>query len=200
MQLLAGDEDDDLTPTGDLLTRGAAVEWPPRPDFAPLNDITRKALLGTFAFRAAPKPHNAEAIEILDDWADKNIVTVEIPQLIGVQGAPAGGRVRLHRLAAEPFVKFFAEVEKAGLRDRVLSFAGTWAPRFSRGSTTFLSNHAFGSAMDINVPWNGLRAVPAQKGQKGCVRELVPIANQFGIFWGGHFKRLDGMHFELARV
>ncbi|MGH8628263.1 MAG: M15 family metallopeptidase [Gammaproteobacteria bacterium] len=29
---------------------------------------------------------------------------------------------------------------------------------------------------------------------------MVPIANAFGFFWGGHFSRRDGMHFEVARV
>jgi hypothetical protein len=37
-------------------------------------------------------------------------------------------------------------------------------------------------------------------GQKGCVRELVPIANEFGFYWGGHFSRMDGMHFEIAKL
>jgi hypothetical protein len=33
------------------------------------------------------------------------------------------------------------------------------------------------------------------------VRELVPIANRLGFFWGGHFQnRLDGNHFEVAHV
>jgi hypothetical protein len=34
------------------------------------------------------------------------------------------------------------------------------------------------------------------------VRELVPIANAFGFYWGGHFGagRVDGMHFEVAKV
>jgi hypothetical protein len=33
------------------------------------------------------------------------------------------------------------------------------------------------------------------------VRELVPIANELGWYWGGHYrKRLDGMHFELVKV
>jgi hypothetical protein len=37
------------------------------------------------------------------------------------------------------------------------------------------------------------------------VRELVPIANQHGFYWGGHFRynkhtdQSDGMHFEWAR-
>lgn len=34
----------------------------------------------------------------------------------------------------------------------------------------------------------------------GCVFELVPLAHQFGFYWGGHFKtRRDGMHFEVAK-
>jgi len=43
--------------------------------------------------------------------------------------------------------------------------------------------------------------LPALVGQKGSVRELVPIANENGFFWGGHFNdRLDGMHFEIAKI
>ena len=62
-----------------------------------------------------------------------------------------------------------------------------------------LSNHAFGTAFDINVPFNPLGARPALIGKQGSVRELVPIANEHGFFWGGHFgKRPDGMHFEVA--
>ena len=35
---------------------------------------------------------------------------------------------------------------------------------------------------------------------KGSVRQLVPIANELGFYWGGHFNRRDGMHFEMARI
>ena len=60
-----------------------------------------------------------------------------------------------------------------------------------------LSNHAFGTAFDINVQWNPLEALP---GRTGCVFELVPMAHRHGFYWGGHFSRRDGMHFEVARV
>jgi hypothetical protein len=64
-----------------------------------------------------------------------------------------------------------------------------------------LSNHAFGGAFDINDQWNGLGETPALVGARGCVRELVEIANRFGFFWGGHYShRPDGMHFEIARL
>jgi hypothetical protein len=69
-----------------------------------------------------------------------------------------------------------------------------------RGSNTTLSNHAWGTGFDINAKWNPLGAVPALRGDTGSVRELVPIAHDHGFFWGGHFSRSDGMHFEVARV
>ena len=48
---------------------------------------------------------------------------------------------------------------------------------------------------------NGLGKKPAMIGEIGCVRELVPIANECGFYWGGHFdKRKDGMHFEIAKI
>ena len=67
-----------------------------------------------------------------------------------------------------------------------------------RGSTTTLSNHSFGSAFDINVAWNERGHRPALVGEKGSVRELVPITHQWGFWWGGHFSTPDGMHFEVA--
>jgi hypothetical protein len=71
--------------------------------------------------------------------------------------------------------------------------------RFIRCSTSSLSNHAFGTAFDINADQNPLGHQPALPGEPGCVFELVPIAHKFGFYWGGHFKdRRDGMHFEIA--
>jgi hypothetical protein len=61
-------------------------------------------------------------------------------------------------------------------------------------------SNCFGSAFDINVPWNGLGVQPALKGKMGSVRELVPLAHRFGLYWGGHFQRQDGMHFEVAKL
>jgi hypothetical protein len=64
-----------------------------------------------------------------------------------------------------------------------------------------LSNHAYGSAFDINYAWNRLGQVPALVGEKGAVRELVTLAHKHGFYWGGHFnERLDGMHFEVAKI
>lgn len=134
---------------------------------------------------------------ITDNWESLNIITVSIPQLINIKG---NDRVRCHKLVANQLVKLWQDWEDAQLINLVFTWGGSFVPRFVRGSRRTLSNHAFGSAFDINVAWNSLGAVPALVGQKGSVRELVTIANDNGFFWGGHFRRLDGMHFEVARL
>ncbi|KAK0039538.1 M15 family metallopeptidase [Biomphalaria pfeifferi] len=139
------------------------------------------------------------AIRITDGWAGNNIVKVFIPQLIGIEGAPSDGIVFFHRAGAEQLKALFAAWQKAGLLHYVKSWAGSFVPRMVRGSKTQLSNHAFGSAFDINAAWNGLGKTPTAADKTGTVIPLVKIANEHGFFWGGHYNsRKDGMHFELA--
>ena len=176
---------------------------PPRPDFAPLTgSAARQARFGPLAFRAAPAAENPERIVITNDWEALNLVRVAVPQLAGLGGAPANGKVAFHRKAAAQLQSLFAAWQGAGLMKRVLTFDGAWNPRFIRGKAAgqLLSNHAFGTAFDINYEWNKLGAEPARRGAKGSVFDLVPLANRHGFYWGGHFaKRRDGMHFEFAR-
>ncbi len=178
----------------------SGVEWPPRPVFSAIvSSAEREALFGKFAHERI-RPHRDE-IRVVEEWEKENIVTAVIPQLVGVDGAPAKGRIRLHKRVAEQTVGLFDAWEKDGLSKLVLAWAGGYMPRFVRGSPTELSSHAWGAAFDINAPWNWFGCLPALRGQKGSVRELVARANDFGFYWGGHFKsRADGMHFEVARL
>lgn len=171
----------------------------PKPNFSALTAAGRAQAFGNYPFEPAPVPGNPEAIRITSSWVQENLVSVEIPQLAGVQGAPASRKVQFHRLVAPRVVELFARWEEAGLKDLVLTWDGSFAPRFIRGSTTVLSSHSHGSAFDINARWNPLGAVPARVNAKGSVRRLVAAANELGFYWGGHFSRPDGMHFELAR-
>jgi hypothetical protein len=176
--------------------------FPPAPSFRPIiSNAERAALFGRFAFRHAPVKNNKENIVITDDWERRNIEIFEVPQLRGVAGAGSNPRVRFHRAGVPQVRALFKAWDDAGLWGRVLSWGGAFVPRYQRGSTSALSNHAFGSAFDINVAWNPLGSVPARMGQRGSVRELVQIANQHGFFWGGHYsRRPDGMHFEVAQL
>jgi peptidoglycan hydrolase-like protein with peptidoglycan-binding domain len=75
-------------------------------------------------------------------WEAENMVPVTLPQLRGVAGAPESGRIRVHKLAAKQFGELFAAWERDGLSSLVRSWAGSFVPRYVRGSSTNLSNHA----------------------------------------------------------
>jgi len=153
---------------------------------------------GPFQWVHAPQVGNRENIRILNDWESRNIVTVEVPQLRKVPGNFS--RMRLNKRVADQTLKLWAAWENERLLGRILSYEGAYVPRLIRGSTTSLSNHAYGSAFDVNYYWNQLVKMPARTGATGGVRELVPLAHRFGFFWGRNFSRLDGMHFEVCRI
>lgn len=174
---------------------------PPKPNFSPITgNATREKLFGKFAYKSSPTKQNPEGIVITDDWAKKNIIKVNLPALaLATNGASKS--MMFHRECEYQLVKLFERLQKENLHTKILSYAGAFYPRYIRGSRTQLSNHSWGTAFDINVPYNGLGKIPAMIGQTGCIREIVPIANECGFFWGGHFdKRKDGMHFEIAKI
>jgi len=182
----------------DLRTDMSGDNFPSPPRFPPLTgNQERQRVFESFTFLSKPVPGNPENIVITDNWEKENIVGVRIPQLKNINGHD---RVQFHRLAAEQMKKLWADWEREGLLSFILTWNGSFVPRFIRGSRTILSNHAFGSAFDINVAFNPLGAMPALVGQKGSVRELVGIANDNLFYWGGHFTRRDGMHFEIAKL
>jgi hypothetical protein len=174
--------------------------YPAKPNFLPITgNANREKLFGKFSYKASPNGNNPEQITITDDWDDKNIVRVKLPALSKATNGKYTAML-WHKSCEHQLVKLFETWEKENLHTQILSYAGAFYPRFIRGSKTQLSNHSWGTAFDINVPYNGLNQVPALVGQKGCVRELVEIANEWGFYWGGHFTRKDGMHFEIAKI
>ena len=180
-----------FNPLKDESVDEGSPNWPPPPDFSPLvGNAAREAAIGKFAYK---RRNDAGEIDILGNWESENIVKVTLPWNNKV--------TRFNKKAVKQLVDLWNAWAAAGLLDRVLTFDGGFVPRFVRGSTTNLSNHSWGTAFDINAEWNGLGKEPARKGKKGSVRELVQLANQYGFFWGGHFKkRPDGMHFEIAKL
>ena len=63
---------------------------------------------------------------------------------------------------------------------------------YPQAGARYLSTHAWGVAIDINAFENGLGKKP--KLSAGFVKCFTDA----GFVWGGTFKRLDGMHFELS--
>jgi peptidoglycan hydrolase-like protein with peptidoglycan-binding domain len=173
--------------------------WPPKPNFPPLvSNTQRQAIFGAFTYVADPLPDDPEHIKLTGNWQQQNIISVPIPQLKGIPGGAS--TMQFHKLGANQLIKLWADWASAGLLNFVLTFDGSYNPRFVRGSTTTLSNHSFGSAFDIDASWNAYGTQPALVGNKGSVRQLVEIANNNGFYWGGHFSKPDGMHFEVAKL
>ena len=80
---------------------------------------------------------------------------------------------------------------------RGLGTAGMLCCRWVRGSTTAISNHSWGTAIDLTL--NGiLDAYGDDKVQYGLTL-IAPIFNRHGWFWGAAFRKEDGMHFEGSR-
>lgn len=177
-----------------------ATSYPPRPKFQPLtSNQKRMEVWGPFKWVHKPVPGNRENIEVLGDWKEQNLVRVELEQLTK-RGLKISDDRWFHRRVAEKVDRLFQDWEKEGLLEDILTYDGDYVPRLVRGSSVTLSNHAFGTAFDINAAWNGLGVSPPPTGKKGSVFRLVELANKHGFYWGGHFSRLDGMHFEHAGV
>lgn len=179
------------------LTEPSAFELPPVPNFSPLNSAGRQRVWGEII--AVPLANGSD-VRITNGWQSTHLTSVIVPQLAGVPGAQKDGRIFWHRQAVDSLLGLFSDIEAAGLLPLILSWGGSWVPRFVRGSTTTLSAHSHGTAFDINVAWNQLGAAPAKRGQRGSVVELVPLAANRGYYWGGWLAtRPDGQHFECAR-
>lgn len=58
----------------------------------------------------------------------------------------------------------------------------------------YISFHAWGCAVDLNQAWNQLGMKPTLS------PEFVKCFTDAGFDWGGNFSRLDGMHFQLAKI
>lgn len=79
---------------------------------------------------------------------------------------------------------------------RALGHVGMLCARNVRGSATAISNHSWGTAIDLT-----LEGVLDRRGdglvQEGLTR-IFPIFNHHGFFWGAGFRTEDAMHFECG--
>ncbi len=72
-----------------------------------------------------------------------------------------------------------------------------YAFRQTRGSDRILSNHASGTAIDLNAIKHPLgKSNTFDKDQRNTINLLI---TKYGLAWGGNYKkRKDDMHFEIA--
>ena len=77
-----------------------------------------------------------------------------------------------------------------------LSSAGMLCCRFVRGSSTAISNHSWGTAIDLKIDGK-LDKRGNDRVQFGLTL-IAPIFNRHGWYWGAGFPTEDGMHFEVS--
>jgi D-alanyl-D-alanine carboxypeptidase len=114
---------------------------------------------------------------------------------ISTEVVPILGPVTCNTLIFPQLRAALQQVVDSGLADQIHpgQYAGCYNPRFIAGTTT-LSNHAFGLALDLNVPGN-------QRGTVGEMnRGVVAIFEQWGFTWGGDWRYTDPMHFEANAI
>jgi D-alanyl-D-alanine carboxypeptidase-like protein len=174
---------------------------------------TNHAVVGPVEWET-DKLESGRDIRLLHGFEQNNIEFVLVPQLVGVNdvrtdalqaaGAKFNGRLKFFKPAHAQLLAAFAEIEAAGLKNRLISIAGSFNPRLQRqkggGFVEKPSNHSFGTAFDINSDFNQQGKVPPAIGKLGSVRELVPIFEKHGFRWGGEFQTPDGMHFEVVKI
>ena len=120
---------------------------------------------------------------------------------IGIESFPVPGtKVKLAcaKAVAPLLVGFAAEFHELiePIDEGTLDDWG-YAYRDVRGSTTTLSNHSSGTAIDLNAtqhPLGKAGTFPAEK-----VPMIRALAKKYGLLWGGDYRnRKDEMHFEVT--
>ncbi|HEY9251328.1 MAG TPA: M15 family metallopeptidase [Nocardioides sp.] len=138
--------------------------------------------VGNYTYRA----NGDGTITPAASWVSSHIVTAQVPIL----GSVTCNKVMIPQLRAA-----LQEVVDRGLARTIdpKQYAGCYYPRFI-ANTTQLSNHAFGTAVDLNTAGN-------QRGTVGEMdRTVVSIFERWGFTWGGNWKWTDPMHFEMNRI
>ncbi|MCU0906234.1 MAG: M15 family metallopeptidase [Rhodobacteraceae bacterium] len=74
--------------------------------------------------------------------------------------------------------------------------AGALCVRFIRGSTSAISNHSWGTAIDLTL--QGELDGFGDGGTQFGLLLLAELFNEEGWFWGATFGREDSMHFEVG--
>ena len=171
----------------DSLTGVAPADGPPVPDGF-------DQVIATFG---DPHPYLSADGSISDDkkadWERSTLAKGTLPWPVPMDGGEFKVTFYAHRKLVTTFVAVFAEIARLNLKDLITSFDGIYDFRPIRGTTTRISLHAFGAAIDLNAATNEL-------GTDGHMPQaIIEVFEHFGFFWGGNFhSRRDPMHFQYA--
>lgn len=151
-----------------------------------------------------PKDNQTALIKFFGDPGTGEIagrLVAVVPPFRVTYGGKPFPKFMVHEKIAKEFARalqkiwdYYGHDQKVLDKLRVSTTAGTYNPRKVRGSATKWSNHAYGSAIDINSENNGFHT-----DGKNMPRPVVAAFKSEGFAWGGDYKsRKDPMHFEAV--
>jgi Putative peptidoglycan binding domain/D-alanyl-D-alanine carboxypeptidase len=152
------------------------------PGLSPATQATMLGLLGN------PRDTFSHACQPVTNKLLKSLIVVDDVGPFRIQGL-------------RPAIESLKEV-MAAIREQepdvfqVIGTAGMSCARLVTGSEVSISNHSWGTAIDITI--DGVLDVRGnRKAQKG-LRLIAPLFNVHGWFWGAAFPTEDSMHFEVS--
>lgn len=121
----------------------------------------------------------------------KHMVLWDVPTELEIGLIPK--KIYCNKDLVGPLSQAFKNLIATGHVKEIKTWDGCFNIRKVRGGKS-MSLHSWGIAVDINAFENGLYQVPKlSQGFVKCFKDA-------GFYWGGDFKRLDGMHFQLQTI
>lgn len=111
-------------------------------------------------------------------------------------------RIFCNKDLVSPLGRAFRNLIDRGHVDEIVTFDGCFNIRKKRGLSS-MSLHSWAVAVDFNAFANPLglsRQQCINRGLKPFTDGFVKCFTDAGFDWGGHWKRPDGMHFQLKNI
>ena len=110
--------------------------------------------------------------------------------------APSGTTFRVAPRAAPQFRGFLRDLEATGYKTNLRGGGGGWVYRTKAGGGRSLSQHAYGTAIDIDPAHNPFRTT-----RTNLPRQTSELAKKWGLSWGMEWHNTkDPMHFEISKL
>lgn len=133
-------------------------------------------------------------------WESENLVTFDAPYAMFMDGRLVRS-IRCHKKVRESLSRILTKIRELYITPDAIravgldQYDGCYNFRPVRGSTSRLSMHSYGAAIDFDSEHNPLGATHGR-----MPAEVVAIFKAEGWRWGGDYQnRKDWMHFEACR-
>lgn len=123
--------------------------------------------------------------------SNPNMILWDVPTDLEIGVIPK--RIYCNKDLVKPLEAAFKALIDTGRVTELKTWDGCFNIRKKRGLSS-MSLHSWGIAIDVNAFENGLGKQPKLS------PEFVKCFTDNGFIWGGTWRRLDGMHFELSKI